>query len=353
MKRTNSEENVQSNPKSQPPPPSPKKTERKVDKDKPFMDRCKYVLENELASVFPVPNTLITFNSNASLSNCFRQLVENNILSAPVWDIEEKKYIGFLDVRDLIPIVVHIYDDNKAEVITDLSELVSVAAGHEKLVHVGTSVKELCKRHAFVSIKSDEKLTTVVHILSDPALRRIAIVDDDGKLVNIISQSSILQILAEKCIIIPEKEELDDSLKNIQIGTSPVISVSKNESVIETFRILEKNKRSGLALVDADGRLVGTTTAKDLGLFLKCPNLAILQIPIFQHLQKIRSQQDNVIAPCISVFPEDKLSRAIGLLVATRVHRIFVVEDEQNFRPVSVISIFDILKYLDGINRKN
>jgi hypothetical protein len=106
----------------------------------------------------------------------------------------------------------------------------------------------------------------------------------------------------------------DPSLSELQIGSSPVLSVLKSESVINTFRRMEKKQKSGLAIVDEyensvfshfvffffiyffllsssfvsgfvscvacahsgrEGRLVGTTTAKDLGLFLQMPTLQV------------------------------------------------------------------------------
>jgi len=103
---------------------------------------------------------------------------------------------------------------------------------------------------------------------------------------------------------------------------------------------------SGIALVDDTGRLVGTTTGKDLGLFLKNPTLAALNLPIFEHLQKIRTQLIDSKTPCIAVFERDKLSRAVALLAATRVHRVFVVDGEEHYHPVRIISITDILRYL-------
>jgi len=74
--------------------------------------------------------------------------------------------------------------------------------------------------------------------------------------------------------------------------------------------------------------------------------LAALNLPIYEHLQKIRSESIESKTPCIAVFLKDKLSRAVALLAATRVHRIFVVNDEAHYSPVRVISLTDILRYL-------
>jgi len=116
--------------------------------------------------------------------------------------------------------------------------------------------------------------------------------------------------------------------------------------VIHAFRLMDQKKRSGVALVDETGRFVGTTTGKDLGLFLDNPSLAALNLPIFENLQIIRQKQTDIKSPSISVFDHDRISRAIGLIAATRVHRVFVVDNEKDFRAVRVISITDILKYL-------
>jgi len=48
----------------------------------------------------------------------------------------------------------------------------------------------------------------------------------------------------------------------------------------------------------------------------------------------------------MGVFGKDPISRVINLLAATRVHRIFVTNDEAKYQPVAVISITDVLVYL-------
>lgn len=49
------------------------------------------------------------------------------------------------------------------------------------------------------------------------------------------------------------------------LGSRPVIAVNKEAVVIEAFRVMDTSRRSGVALTDNNGRLVGTTTGKDLG----------------------------------------------------------------------------------------
>lgn len=71
-----------------------------------------------------------------------------------------------------------------------------------------------------------------------------------------------------------------------------------------------------------------------------------MESPIFRFLSEVRQQSINIKSPTISVFGHHTLGYAIGLIASTRVHRVFVVDNEENYQPIAVISITDILKYL-------
>jgi len=68
--------------------------------------------------------------------------------------------------------------------------------------------------------------------------------------------------------------------------------------------------------------------------------------PIFDYLKKVRQTKIEIKTPLITVYQEDKLSKAVGLLAATKVHRVFVVESDSSFKLKSVISVTDILSYI-------
>jgi len=252
-----------------------------------------------------------------------------------------------LDIRDLVSFVVFVYDEQKVQDNSRLEDLIKNGIGQLKMKTTdGVTVSYLSRRHKFITVKETDTLETVCHLLFSQSLHRVPVLDDSGKVVNIISQSSIIQVLSKKCTNVG-MDDIDLPLeKHPEIGTTPVFSVPKSETVINTFRLLEKKNLSGVALVDESGRLVGSTSGKDLGLFLKNPTLAALNLAIFEHLQKIRADLIDINTPCIAVFLKDKLSRAVALLAATRVHRIFVVNDESHYSPIRVISLTDILRYL-------
>ena len=64
--------------------------------------------------------------STDTLTHGFSLLVEHGILSAPVWDVENKTYTGFLDMRDLVSFAVFAHKERQT--FETLQELVDHGA---------------------------------------------------------------------------------------------------------------------------------------------------------------------------------------------------------------------------------
>jgi len=309
-----------------------------------YKSKCVEILKSHTVASLPTPHKVTEFNNHTPLFEAFQTLLRENVLSAPVRNNETGEYVGFLDIRDLVAFVVFIYDEQKVQNDTRLADIVQHGSGMLRSPGTdGVTISYLSRRHRFNPVPKTQSLFEVAQVLSANDVHRVPVVEN-GKVVNVISQSSIVGFLSQQ--LGPLIDSHDASVGSLNVGSGPVLTVNQNETVINTFRKMEQYKRSGIALTDGTGKLVGTTTGKDIGMFLKSPHLAILQRTIFQHLQLVRSEMNDIRTPCISVFITDPLSRAVGLLAATRVHRVFVVTSEQEYNPTKVISISDILRYL-------
>jgi CBS domain-containing protein len=284
--------------------------------------------------------------STLHLHEAFQIIIEKKILSAPVYDIINKEYTGFLDVRDLVSFVVYVYEHNKN--FFNFKELLKqgldLFLGTEE---DGVTLTYLSRRNKFVKVSADQNLYDVAILLSDSSIHRVPVVDNNGKVINIISQSNINQLLALQL----QNEAVNrsgPSIDSINIGTHKnIITIHQNAAVIDAFRILDKKKISGIALIDDTGRMVGVTTGKDLGLFLEYADIKLLEQPIGTYLKYIRTRSQNILeVPAVAVFGKSKLVYAIGLIASTKIHRLFICDSEEAYRPVGVISITEILRYL-------
>jgi len=304
----------------------------------------KKLLAEVKASALPTPKGKVVIIPNSDTPyEGFKTLLENNILSAPVFDTTSKKYTGFLDMRDLVSFVVFVDDDQHSDVPNNLQAILTRGCRLLKQPSDGISCTYLSRRNVFHPVSLEDSLLSVCQILSK-GVHRVPVLDAKGDVVSIISQSSIMAFL--QLHIQKIKSEVLKTIKDLNIGSKPVISVHKDTAAIETFRLMDNKKISGVAVVDADGQFVGNTSASDLKLFIKTLSLAILHEPIMQYLNKIRQESLEIKSPTISCGINDSLAVVIGKIALTRVHKIFVADDTGGYKPHCVVSITDILRYL-------
>jgi hypothetical protein len=84
---------------------------------------------------------------------------------------------------------------------------------------------------------------------------------------------------------------------DLNIGTTPVMSIPSSSSALAAFKELDRTRRSGIAITDASGRLLTSTSGKDLKLWLKNPGSSLLKDSILHFLQKIRANEIDVCPP--------------------------------------------------------
>jgi len=298
-----------------------------------FLDKIK-------ASSLPVAKgEIVVIQSTESPYDGFKKLVDYNIQSAPVKD-PQGKYTGFLDIRDLVSFVVFIDDDQKSDVPTDLKTLLLRGLKQFKIPVDGVTVTYLSRRNPFHSVDSNASLLTVVQLLAK-GLHRIPVLNDKGDVMNIISQSTIVQHLAKH-----DFKETHKTVLEAKIGSRPVLSVLTSTPAIDVFRLMDKKKISGVAVVDGTGQLIGNTSGSDLKLFLRHPSMEILAKPIQWFLNVIRQEAIDIRSPTITCGSKDSVRFVVAKVAGTKVHRIFVADDECGYKPEAVISITDILRWI-------
>jgi len=269
----------------------------------------------------------------------FEKLLSHKIQSAPVFDVHTNKYTGFLDIRDLISFCCFIHDNNESA--ENLLDIINYGVRMFKHSVEGVTVSYLSRRNPFHAVHQGTTLLEATKLLIG-GTRRIPVLNDGGEIVNIISQSSIVSFIAHN---LPDLEnKFTSSVAELAVGTSPVLTVKKDARAIDVFRLMDSHHRSGVAVIDEYGVLVGNTSGHDLKLFIKNPSLSVLKLPIVTFLNQIRQLQIDIISPAITVSDHDSLGLVIGKLAATRVHRLFIVDSD--FKPIKVVSLGDVLGHI-------
>jgi CBS domain-containing protein len=162
------------------------------------MNEFERVLASVKVSSIEAPAQLVTIDGNDSFEESFLKLATTHLLSAPVWAGAEHKYVGYLELRDLLSILLSTVssEHNNPQ---SIDELLRNAREHLKVMD-GITLTYMARRNPFKSVTSDATLLDVIKLLvakSATRVRRVAVIGPDHKLLNVISASRCVAYFAE------------------------------------------------------------------------------------------------------------------------------------------------------------
>lgn len=294
------------------------------------------------AAIVELNRDLVSIPSNMPIAQAFKLLIESKILSAPVYEKDSSNFVGFLDTRDLLAFCCFAYDDNN--LIPSLEEIVHHGAKRVAVAITAVTPAYLARRHRFSSVNESSTLAEAADKLARSDTHRIPVVDKSGDLSSIVTQSAIVKYLYD------HKDDfklaMQSSVKELELGSSPVVCVNKDAVAAEVFEIMDKKGLSGVGITDADGKIIANTSASDSKLFLD--SMESLGLPIMEFLRRIYKDMVDVHAPLVCVSPSASLEEVVGKMSVARVHRVFVVDADS--MPLSVISVTDLMKLVASVS---
>jgi len=276
---------------------------------------------------------LIHVNSTESVRDAVQMLRDNNILSVPVWDDEEKSFIWFLSILDVLRFCMTDglrEDSSKAPYEFLLKDMIPALgedeAGLVQTVYQHTNLSSVM-----------EWFTLGVHRV----LVQNAQGTTDKPSGSIVSQSDVVRFLlhhdkdlsADADRTLEEHGLLDADVPSI--GPKKLITIDSSKTALEGFQMLFTARTSAVGVVDSDNKLLGNLSASDLRGVKSGEVEQLLSLPIADFLQS----QSRV--PLTTCSPSSTLRQVIRLLVENRIHRVWVVDAENHV--VGLITLTDIL----------
>jgi len=105
----------------------------------------------------------------------------------------------------------------------------------------GVTITYLARRNRFIPVEPTESLFKVAELLTLPGVRRIPVVEN-GKVINIISPSTIIQLLANE-LQEDTVNRVGPTVDELGIGThSNLADVHDSSSVITAFKLMDEKK---------------------------------------------------------------------------------------------------------------
>jgi len=309
----------------------------------------------------------VSFKSEDKLPQVLKTLAKNNISSAPVKS--GNSWIGLIDMLDLVSTLSSIIEAKlEAMNATTMGTPAGPCLDWDELELVKSQeIGELCdisEQNPWVSISENETLTQILRLMSKKTnIHRLPVLYDDiqspssnsgdyDDVIVLLSQSAVLQYILNNIGKVPE------NIRNSRVQDwfhpkttnfkSNVESVSVIEPTYKAFRKIAQKELTGVAIVNATGELCGCLSASDLKRSKEESFLNDLYLPVGKYISLKRA---DLFHKAITCTWDDSLQTVAEKLVQNKVHRVFVVEEQDEgeaVKPVGVISLCDALTVFLG-----
>ncbi len=140
---------------------------------------------------------VITVSAGDSVEKCAKLLQEHDISGLPVTD-DDGKVVGIVTEGDLIRRASRIQAPGYLEILGGLIYLGSPAKFVEELQRAMALEAGLLMSKDVISIKPDQDLETAATLMVEKNISRLPVIDDDEKLIGIVSRRDIMKHLYDQ-----------------------------------------------------------------------------------------------------------------------------------------------------------
>lgn len=283
--------------------------------------------------VLPVSYRLVVLDTNLLVKKSLNILLQNNIVSAPLWNNKTSRFSGLLSSSDFINVIQYYFQFPEKVDLVDKLTLNGL-----KDIEKSLGVEEI----ETISIHPFKSLYEACSKMLESRSRRIPLIDEDEKthreiVVSVLTQYRILKFVALNC---KETKMLVKPVKDIFNLNKNLFSCNMDTPVIDIIHLLSEKSISSIPVVDEQGKLINVYEAYDVLTLVKGGIYTDLDLTVGDALLR-RSEDFEGVHMCTV---NDRLSTIMDTIRKSRLHRLFVVDDEGKL--VSVITLSDVLKYI-------
>lgn len=298
---------------------------------------------------------IVTVDKSASLPEVLQLLTKHDIRSVPVVDKEKNRLLGLVDMIDIITFIVRFAEECHGLPAAQRNfEWFS-----EQLQKSGQTISQIAglsgEKSKLIPVMHGTSIYDVMQIMVTNGVQRVPVLHPQtNNLENFITQSTLIQYFAKNSAKLGKYGEY--TLSELGFKPKHVYSVKENGLAIEAFKMMSEHKITGVPIVDSDGSIITNISSRDLRNVLTDPNFfEKLQLPAERFASDLKSKSflhnAETMYPKICCKFSNKFAEVLHKLAATKIHRIYVVENTE--KPVSVISLDDIVSKIFDITKEN
>ncbi len=253
---------------------------------------------------------VITADIDLNIEKALEIMDSQKIKELPV--VQNKKYVGMLIYYDL------------------LSENVNRTF----------KIKDVMKKVPYVHPKDNIEKT--ISIMQDVGIGALPVVDEDKKVIGIISDFDILKLLINDRVFDPYKVE-DAVIKRFPI-------LRTDDTIGRAQKLAALNRIDNLPVVDNFGGLLGQVSVSDIISYLFEQKLTRIKGKKDLYREEKQPTERNIMEIAKSEIPQLNLTlnlrRALEIMLSSKIKSGIVIDN--NKKPVGILSRLKILDLLSG-----
>ncbi|GMM51433.1 AMP-activated serine/threonine-protein kinase regulatory subunit [Starmerella bacillaris] len=284
--------------------------------------------------VLPVSFKLVMLDSTLSLKGALLTLLQNGVVSAPIWDSVQCQFTGLLTANDFVN-ALRFYE-NQPKLLDELNTL--------KLEDLSRVEEEIgATKIENYNVSPHLSLNEAYKYLIKARTHRVALVDEDPTskrkiVVSVLTQYRLLRFVALNC---KETQMMKTAIGDLGLGTySNIVTTTMDTSLTEVVRQLSNIGVSALPVVDDQYRLLNMYEQFDVLGLVKANGHGDLRMTVGEALMR-RPEDFPGVHTCRLT---DTLSDIMEIVRRTRLLRLFVVDEEGKLK--GIITLSDILRYI-------
>ncbi|QLL34999.1 hypothetical protein HG536_0H03750 [Torulaspora globosa] len=311
----------------------------------PTASQCLYTVHHQewqhiRLSELVEQNKLVTVPGSMSVEEAFNTMIRHHLTSLPV-----EQYPGDMNC------LTFDYNDLNSYLLVVLNKIrvndraIQQDCQNGKPVPVGEIVK-LTPKNPFYKLAETENLSTVMGILGS-GVHRVAITNVEmSQIKGVLSQRRLIRYLWDNARTFPSLEPLfNTSLQDLKIGVlnshakptsrqSRVISIQGDEPLIMALYKMYQERISSIAVVDRQANLIGNISVTDVKHVTRTSQYPLLHkscrhfISVILNVRGLEMGKDSF--PIFHVYPTSSLARTLAKLVATKSHRLWIVQPPES-----------------------
>lgn len=295
---------------------------------------------------------VLVLERDETLPRAFRKLIVEGFLSAPV--VEGKRFIGFIDMMDLVQKTRDMFWGDTVEAWTNFWEK------EEKFTEA--TVDDLMKlpntwdRDPSPPIGDDFTTFQALEWMVRKKLHRLAIVKSKtNRLKGILTQSMLISWLRQNKALFGALATMRvcDMVEELKSDCRTVLETSK---VVNAFSEMANLEISGMAVVDSEGILVDSISIRDLRTVGSSGEYFHRLFRTIKEFKTLARDDHPRLAPSthyarqrvprkgLFVTPTMTFTNVIDKMADGNIHRVFVCDSSDRPRPTHVISQVDVLR---------